>query len=48
MMMVYGPIADQAAQKKKKEFAGQMSLFDFAAEEDKAAFRIKDAPWCPN
>ena len=41
MMMVYGPIADQAAQKKKKEFAGQMSLFDFVPEEEKAAFRIR-------
>lgn len=41
MMMVYGQIMDQAAQKKKTEFAGQMSLFDFAAEEDKAAFKVK-------
>ncbi len=41
MMMVYGPIADQAAHKKKKEFAGQMSLFDFVSEEEKAAFQIR-------
>ncbi len=41
MMMIYGPIMDQTAQKRKTELAGQMSLFDFAAEEDKAAFRIK-------
>ena len=41
MMMIYGQIMDDAAQKKKKDFAGQISLFDFAAEEDKAAFKIK-------
>ena len=41
MMMVYGQIADETAQRKKTEFAGQMSLFDFAAEEDKASFRVK-------
>ncbi len=41
MMMTYGSIMDQVAQKRKTELAGQMSLFDFAAEEDKAAFRIK-------
>lgn len=41
MMMIYGQIMDQTAQKRKTEFAGQMSLFDFAAEEDKEAFRIK-------
>ena len=40
MMMVYGQIMDDVAQKKKKDFAGQISLFDFAAEEDKAAFKI--------
>ncbi len=41
MMMIYGQIADQAAQKKKKEFAGQISLFDLVPEEEKAAFRIR-------
>ena len=41
MMMIYGQIMDDVAQKKKKDFAGQISLFDFAAEEDKAAFKIK-------
>ncbi len=41
MMMIYGQLMDDAAQKKKKDFAGQISLFDFAAEEDKAAFKIK-------
>ncbi len=40
MMMIYGQIMDDVAQKKKKDFAGQISLFDFAAEEDKAAFKI--------
>ena len=41
MMMVYGQMMDDVAQKKKKDFAGQMSLFDFAAEEDKASFKVK-------
>ncbi len=41
MMTVYSQLMDQAVQKKKKEFAGQMSLFDFVSEEEKEAFRIK-------
>ena len=41
MMMIYGQMMDDAEQKKKKDFAGQMSLFDFAAEEDKASFKVK-------
>ena len=41
MMMIYGQMMDDVAQKKKKDFAGQMSLFDFAAEEDKASFKVK-------
>ena len=41
MMLVYAQIMDGAAQKKKTELAGQMSLFDFAAEEDKEAFKVK-------
>ncbi len=41
MMTIYGQMMDDAAQKKKKDFAGQMSLFDFAAEEDKASFKVK-------
>ena len=41
MMLIYGQIMDEAAQKKKTELAGQMSLFDFAAEEDKEAFKVK-------
>lgn len=41
MMMVYAQIMDRTAQKKKNEFAGQMSLFDLVPEEEKAAYRIK-------
>ena len=41
MMLIYGQIMDEVAQKKKTELAGQMSLFDFAAEEDKEAFKVK-------
>ena len=41
MMLIYGQIMDEAAQKKKTELAGQMSLFDIAAEEDKEAFKVK-------
>ena len=41
MMLIYGQIMDEAVQKKKTELAGQMSLFDFAAEEDKEAFKVK-------
>ena len=41
MMLIYGQIMDEAAQKKKTELAGQMSLFDFAEEEDKEAFKVK-------
>ena len=41
MMMVYGQMADRAAQKKKTEFAGQMSLFDLVPEEEKAAFKVR-------
>lgn len=40
MMMVYGQIMDQIAQKRKNELDGQMSLFDFVAEEDKEAYKI--------
>ncbi|MCC8139062.1 MAG: DNA polymerase III subunit alpha [Lachnospiraceae bacterium] len=41
MVSVYEQIMDEAARKKKTEFAGQMSLFDFAPEEDKASFKIR-------
>ncbi|MCD8098160.1 MAG: DNA polymerase III subunit alpha [Lachnospiraceae bacterium] len=41
MVSVYEQIMDEAARKKKTEFAGQMSLFDFAPEEDKASFKVR-------
>ncbi len=41
MMMIYGQMMDDVAQRKKKDLAGQISLFDFAAEEDKASFKVK-------
>ena len=44
MMMVYAQMMDQAAQKKKTDLAGQMSLFDFVPEEEKKAFRVQVPP----
>ena len=41
MMTVYERMMDQASQKKKTDFAGQMSLFDLVPEEEKQAFRIE-------
>ena len=41
MMKVYERMMDQASQKKKTDFAGQMSLFDLVPEEEKQAFRIE-------
>ncbi len=41
MMKVYERMMDQASQKKKTDFAGQMSLFDLVPEEEKKAFRIE-------
>ena len=41
MMLIFEQILDQETKKKKTEFAGQMSLFDFAAEEDKESFKVK-------
>lgn len=41
MMMVYVQIMDSEAQERKNTMAGQMSLFDFVSEEDKADFEIK-------
>ena len=43
-MMVYAQIMDQAAAEKKKSMTGQMSLFDFVADEDKEAFEVKYPP----
>ena len=39
-MMVYAQIMDQVAQDRKKNFSGQMTLFDFMDEEEKQAFEI--------
>lgn len=41
MMLIYSQLMDQAAQRKKTDLAGQMSLFDFVPEEEKAAFKVK-------
>ena len=41
MMMIYEQLMNQTAQRKKTEFAGQMSLFDFVEEEEKQAFKVK-------
>ena len=40
-MMVYTQIMDQVAQDRKKNFSGQMTLFDFMDEEEKQAFEIR-------
>lgn len=40
-MMVYVQIMDQVAQDKKKNFSGQMTLFDFMDDSEKQAFEIK-------
>ncbi|MBR5509222.1 MAG: DNA polymerase III subunit alpha [Lachnospiraceae bacterium] len=41
MMIIYEQLMNQTAQRKKTEYAGQMSLFDFVEEEDKQAFKVK-------
>ena len=41
MMNVYAIVMDNLANEKKKSMSGQMTLFDFAAEEDKADYEIK-------
>ena len=41
LMAVYSLIIDNLSQEKKNSMAGQMSLFDIAGEEEKAAFEIK-------
>ena len=38
--MVCGSMVDQKNKEKKNTMEGQMSLFDFAAEEDKKSFQI--------
>ena len=40
-MMVYAGIMDSIAQDKKNNMAGQMTLFDFAGEEEKSEFEVK-------
>lgn len=40
-IMVYGAMMDKASSQKKKAIDGQLSLFDFVAEEDKAEFEIR-------
>ena len=35
LMMIYVQVVDSVNQEKKNAMAGQMSLFDFVAEEDK-------------
>lgn len=41
LMQVYVGVMDDVAQERKKGFAGQMSLFDFATEEDRQEFEIR-------
>lgn len=40
-MLIYPTMMDQVAQEKKNTLSGQMSLFEFCEEEDKADFEIK-------
>ena len=41
LMQVYVGVMDGVAQERKKSLTGQMSLFDFATEEDKQEFEIR-------
>ena len=41
MVFVYGQMLDNETKQAKDAISGQMSLFDFAAEEDKSDFEIK-------
>ncbi len=41
LMQVYVGVMDDVAQERKKSFTGQMSLFDFASEEDRQEFEIR-------
>ena len=41
MMNVYAVVMDNLASEKKKSMSGQMTLFDFASEEDKKDYEIK-------
>jgi DNA polymerase-3 subunit alpha len=40
LMAVYNAVIDKVSDDRKKNMSGQMSLFDFVAEEDKASFEI--------
>ena len=40
-MLVYVQMMDSINQEKKNSLAGQMTLFDFAGEEEKAAFEVQ-------
>ena len=41
LMQVFAGVMDDIAQEKKKGMTGQMTLFDFAAEEDRQEFEIR-------
>ncbi|NLL93214.1 MAG: DNA polymerase III subunit alpha [Clostridiales bacterium] len=41
LMMTYVQVVDSVSQDKKNNMAGQMTLFDFAPEEEKSEFEIK-------
>ena len=41
MTFVYAAMIDQVSSKKKSSIAGQMTLFDFASEEEKADYEIQ-------
>ncbi len=41
LMQVYAGVMEDVAAERKKSFTGQMSLFDFASEEDKQEFEIR-------
>ncbi|MDY4835097.1 MAG: DNA polymerase III subunit alpha [Frisingicoccus sp.] len=40
LMMVYVQVMDQVNQERKKSMTGQMTLFDFVSDEDKAEFDV--------
>ena len=40
LMMVYVQVMDQVNQERKKSMTGQMSLFDFVSDEEKAEFDV--------
>lgn len=40
LMMVYAQVMDQVTQERKKSMTGQLSLFDFVSDEDKAEFDV--------